>query len=552
MNQKQLTTLFLALVSAVLFMPFLGNVHLFDWDEINFAEIAREMIVTGDYLAVQINYESFTEKPPLFIWLQALSMNLWGIGEYGARFPNALAGVIVVPMLYQLGHKLYDHRFGLLWAVAWLGSTLPHLYFKSGIIDPVFNLFIFLALYQFISDLHDRQQRNSKRILTTRIFWSGIFLGLAVLTKGPAAALIALLCLGVYWIINKFRGFVHPAKLLWIFLLTCGVTLLWFGIETAINGPKFVIEFTERQWALLTTPDAGHGGFPGYHFVVLLLGVFPASAFAIAAIARREPETRQRSEMRLWMLILLGVVLVLFTLVKSKIIHYSSLAYYPLTYLAAWYLHFVLKGKFKVKPLLLSGITALYIVVFIASFALPYIGLNLESFMFLFEKDAFARENMNADVPWSYWDFIPAIWIILGLIFSFVSLRNKNRLQKWVYGHFIVNAIWVQLALFFFVGKVERITQRAAVEFYKSIENEFCYVTTYKFKSYAHLFYSAKKPPLNPKHSDSEWLKHGEIDRDVYFVCKVNHKTRLEEEVPEAQWIGTKNGFYFYIRQAKK
>ena len=61
-------------LSALFFLPFLGGVHLFDWDEINFAELAREMVVTGDFLRMHINYEVFTEKPPLFFWmLSALS-----------------------------------------------------------------------------------------------------------------------------------------------------------------------------------------------------------------------------------------------------------------------------------------------------------------------------------------------------------------------------------------------------------------------------------------------------------------------------------------------
>jgi 4-amino-4-deoxy-L-arabinose transferase-like glycosyltransferase len=56
----------ITILAAILFIPFLGNVHLFDWDEINFAESAREMIATGNYFNVQINYARFTEKPPLF------------------------------------------------------------------------------------------------------------------------------------------------------------------------------------------------------------------------------------------------------------------------------------------------------------------------------------------------------------------------------------------------------------------------------------------------------------------------------------------------------
>ena len=63
----------------IFYVPFLGNVHLFDWDEINFAEIAREMRVTGDYFKVQINYESFYEKPPIFGWIQNMSYSIFGI-----------------------------------------------------------------------------------------------------------------------------------------------------------------------------------------------------------------------------------------------------------------------------------------------------------------------------------------------------------------------------------------------------------------------------------------------------------------------------------------
>ena len=48
--------LLITLLASLLFIPFLGGTHLFDWDEINFAESAREMIVTGDYLTVQINF----------------------------------------------------------------------------------------------------------------------------------------------------------------------------------------------------------------------------------------------------------------------------------------------------------------------------------------------------------------------------------------------------------------------------------------------------------------------------------------------------------------
>ena len=84
------TQLLLIAIGALLFLPFIGNVHLFDWDEINFAESAREMLVTDNWRVVQINYQPFYEKPPLFIWLQALSMHQFGINGTRRDYPMLL------------------------------------------------------------------------------------------------------------------------------------------------------------------------------------------------------------------------------------------------------------------------------------------------------------------------------------------------------------------------------------------------------------------------------------------------------------------------------
>ncbi|MFY8107679.1 MAG: ArnT family glycosyltransferase, partial [Bacteroidia bacterium] len=75
---KKFDWLIVVIWACLLFIPFLGSVHLFDWDEINFAESAREMLLTGNYQKVQINFVPFMEKPPLFFWLQVLSMKIFG------------------------------------------------------------------------------------------------------------------------------------------------------------------------------------------------------------------------------------------------------------------------------------------------------------------------------------------------------------------------------------------------------------------------------------------------------------------------------------------
>ena len=196
-------------LALLLFFPFLGAVHLFDWDEINFAECAREMLLTGDWFRPQIDFEPFWEKPPLFLWMQAASMKLFGIGEWAARLPNALCGLATLLLVYRLGTRLHDRLFGWLWALAWIGSILPHLYFRSGIIDPWFNFFIFCGLYGFIEF---RWQFFT--VKAPRSFWlkyryllmGGLLLGLAIMTKGPTAYLIVMLVLMLYWARYRFKA----------------------------------------------------------------------------------------------------------------------------------------------------------------------------------------------------------------------------------------------------------------------------------------------------------------------------------------------------------
>lgn len=162
--QVKNNTLTVAVFAALLFVPFLGGVHLFDWDEINFAESAREMLVTGEYFRVQINYEPFWEKPPLFFWLQAASMAVFGINEFAARFPNAVCGIITLCLLFHIGKKSSGVRLAWLWVLFMAGSFTPSLYFKSGIIDPWFNLFIFYAIWQLsmASERHNAADRDKR------------------------------------------------------------------------------------------------------------------------------------------------------------------------------------------------------------------------------------------------------------------------------------------------------------------------------------------------------------------------------------------------------
>lgn len=545
------TSFAVVITAALFFLPFLGGVHLFDWDEINFAEAAREMLALKDYLRVYINYEPFWEKPPFFFWLQALSMKVFGVGEYAARFPNALCGILTLVLLFRMGARLRSVRFGLLWAGAHLGSTLPFLYFKSGIIDPWFNLFIFLGLYHFI--LHYWKKEALPGIEPARsawwyLFWSGFFIGMGMLTKGPVALLIAGLTMAVYWAYQRFRLYVGVPQVLFFLLASLIVGAAWLGLETWKNGPWFVREFFTYQYRLFSTPDAGHKGFPGYHLVVLAIGCFPASVFAARSFFKMPAEpAAYLADLRRWMKFLFWVVVVLFSIVESKIVHYSSMAYFPLTFLAATVIEKIWEGELpfarwmKATLWMIAALTAVF------CFAVPILGMQPELLKDII-ADPFGKANLDAQVHWSGWEVLPGLVILMVLALFFVW-QKRGRSGRAFGALFIGNAVFVMLALIFYIKRVEGYSQRAAIEFFQSKANEDCYIVTHGYKSYAHLFYAAKRPVTDPRSYDKDWLLQGDTGKPVYVVCRIHRADELRTW-PQLEEIGSKNGFVFFQRKS--
>src|SRR5690606_23942876 len=320
----------IAIIAAIIFIPFIGNCPLFDWDEVNFAECAREMVVSGNYKTVQLNYRPFWEKPPFFIWLQAASMNIFGVNEFAARFPNAVCSIVSLISIFVIGKKFHSQTFGLVWSFLYASTLLPHLYFKSGLIDPWFNLFIFLSLYHCIQLLNNPIGNKE----TFNSLLAGLFLGLAVLTKGPAALVILALSLLAFVIWNKqIKSLLSFNFLIFVFT-TVLVSMSWF-IAMWLNGHEEIIyEFITYQKRLFETGDSGHDGPFIYHFVVLLIGCFPASLIFMASYLKYKNLTPYQKLFRKFFVCVFWVVLIVFSIVKTKIVHYSSLCYFPLTFIA--------------------------------------------------------------------------------------------------------------------------------------------------------------------------------------------------------------------------
>lgn len=533
--------LFIVILATLLFIPFLGAVHLFDWDEINFAESAREMIATGDYFRVQINFQPFWEKPPLFIWMQVVSMKLFGINEFAARFPNAVCGVLTLLVLFRAGKQLFGEKFGLLWALVYAGTFLTFLYFKSGIIDPWFNFFIFLSIY-FFSFLTQAGYEHR-----TRNAWlSGILLGLAVLTKGPVAILVVLLCLLIFYISIRFRKIISFKELFIIAFSTAVVCFAWFGVELMRNGPWFLQEFVVYQIRLFRTQDAGHGGPFFYHWIVLLLGCFPASIFMIKAFFMRGSTYTHQRNFYKWMTIMFWVVLILFSIVKTKIVHYSSLCYFPLSFLATYAIFYLVQDKTSWKRIMNVGIALVGSLIALALIVFPFMMIRKDQWIGMI-KDEFAVANLQAQIDWNLWDTLGGFLLLAGVIYCIYAVSKQRRQQAVIvlFGAVILSMFYTSWRL---VPKIELFSQAAAIRFYESKQGMDVYVQPMYYKSYAHLFYSQKAPLADDRSYDHAWLLEGDIDKPVYFITKLNKVGELEK-YPDIIRIGDENGFVFFKRE---
>ncbi len=541
MNRK-IYPLIIVISAIFFFIPFLGSVHLFDWDEINFAESAREMIVTGNFSRVQIDFHPFWEKPPLFFWMQALSMKLFGINEFAARFPNAVIGILTLLTLYFIGKKLYDEKFGLIWALAYLGSFLPHIYFKSGIIDPFFNFFIFLSVIFLAKSIRDNGENKGLKYA----FLAGISIGLATLTKGPVGLLIAGISVLVYWATMKFQR-ISSWKNILLFSISCLIiTSLWFIPEMINNGFWFIREFLKYQADLFLKPVAGHSGPIYYHFLVVLLGCFPISVLALPVFFRKDAGSGDKGKYFLrWMLILFWVVMILFSVVKTKIVHYSSLAYFPLSYFAAYYVYELVNGrntfkKYVVWILLVTG--TIFSIILIG---LPLIG-RYKDLITPYIKDEFAVACLNSPVKWNGYEFLIGV-VYLVLIIVIIFMIKHRQFFRGIIILFYATAFCIFFYLITVVPKIEGYSQAPAINFYKSISGQDVYVTTVGFYSYAPYFYFRKMPGGNIESSNKEWLLNGEIDKPVYIVAKSTSKVLFDKH-PDCRFIKQEGGFLFYYR----
>lgn len=517
-------------IALVSFLPFLGLSPLFDWDEINFAESAREMLVTGNYHEVQINYQPFYEKPPLFFWMQAFSMYLFGVGEWAARLPNVIAGYLSLLGLFYLGKWMRDQTMGYLLVLLAAATWLPAMYFRTGIIDPWFNLFILAGIALYPVYLF-----QGKSIYPAWL--SGLCIGLAVLTKGPVAILMYGITLVVF-MLSSNSGF--AVKFLMHSAIACCIPLtIWFGGITWLKGPAFIEYFIQYQIELFTQPVAGHKQPWFYHFVVVFLGCFPVSLLWFRSM-RYVPVFYKTKAILNVMRILFWSVLIIFSISETKIVHYSALAWIPGVIIAGIWLRERLEADLKSIWNTFRAAFAFWgLTLGLAVFGLGLIMPDLLQYQ-EFIGDKFIKAGLKGDIQWTGLEVLPGLFLCLSalLLLFFGKRLLQHSLPVFTACVWICSTIFLHAVAFGIAPRIAEITQGPAITFYKAMQGREVLLHTEGFKSYAHYFYGAVMPVTESKSRRPVWM--------IMRADRVQEDTPAQ--YPEYREAWRKGGFVFYLK----
>ncbi len=263
----------LMLVWAVLCLPNLGGPSLWDIDEGNNAQAAREMYESGNVIVPTFNYKLRVDKPVLLYWLQASAYHVCGVNEFAARLPSALAALLAALVTYELGRRLFGQSAGLLAglilasSVAFCGAA----HFANP--DALLNLCTVLTLWCFWN--HYSRERGGWWLLGC-----GAASGLGMLAKGPVGLLLPMTVTMVFLLWRRELRRLWDLRLLGasvLFLLVALPWYIWVGLET--KGEWLIGFFWKHNVQRAVGAMENHGGPFYYYVLVLIAGLTPWSIF---------------------------------------------------------------------------------------------------------------------------------------------------------------------------------------------------------------------------------------------------------------------------------
>ena len=352
------TTAYATLFFGCLLFHIVGtwNLPLIDRDEPRFAEASREMIERGDYIVPYFNNQLRLDKPPLTYWAQTLSYCVFGENDFAARFPSAIAAALTALVIFIWGTRLRGKELGWRAAIIFTLSLQTFIHAKAAVADMWLVLFVTLAHLSGSETLqHSRRNQGAAVSSPPWAIWRSPFLvfylslALGFLAKGPIAW-TPLLTVGVLIISTRDWQLVRSFKFLRGLLLTLAVIALW-GIPALIetHGEFFRIGIGRHVIGRSLATMEGHGAdtfgmyllLLPFYFVTIFISFFPWSIKLPWLVQRLWRERRagiadpSANKIDAYLVTGTAVIFIIFTLIKTKLPHYTLPAFPLLALLLA-------------------------------------------------------------------------------------------------------------------------------------------------------------------------------------------------------------------------
>ncbi|MBD1829801.1 glycosyltransferase family 39 protein [Microcoleus sp. FACHB-61] len=368
---KLLSLLWLCAIAWVGFLWNLGNIGLVDETEPLFAEAARQMTLTGDWITPYFNGETRFDKPPLIYWLMAVAYRTLGVNEWAVRLPSALCAIGLTCLgFYTLSKeegrrkeeegrgdeeegkffptqnsKLKTPRLPLFFSTPWIGAALIALnpqtiaWGRTGVSDMLLVGCMCSALLAFFLGYTLEEQREQAEFSTVSpsrfpnkwylTFY--VLIALAILAKGPVGIVVPALivgCFGLY--LGNFRQLWREMRPVSGILIILAIALPWYIFVILDNGQTYIDSFFGYHNFQRFTGVVNKHSAPWYfYFFVVLVGFAPWSIYLPVAIARtrfwqrsywrRQPRSAQLS---LFALFWFGCIFGFFTIAVTKLPSY--------------------------------------------------------------------------------------------------------------------------------------------------------------------------------------------------------------------------------------
>jgi 4-amino-4-deoxy-L-arabinose transferase-like glycosyltransferase len=331
-------------VAALLYFTGLGRPALWEPDEGRYAEVAREMLLQGDYVTPRNDWVRYLEKPPLVYWVTAGAMRLFGANEFAARAPAALFSTGQVAVTEALGEAMFGPLAGVMAAVTLALSPLFFSFARFATPDPALAFFFTAALASFYMAAQSGSLSRHSVGRNWMILWmvlAAALLGLGTLAKGPVAIALGG-AVALVWLVVEGRAreaFAMP----WF---TCAIvyfaiTAPWFVLAAERNA-GFLQFFFVHEHVQRYLESTEHEWGPYFFVIVVAGGMWPWLYFGplgLHDLRRRDddepPVTKRRSAL-MFLLVWFGLIFVFFSIPRSKLGEYILPAFPPIAIIAGY------------------------------------------------------------------------------------------------------------------------------------------------------------------------------------------------------------------------